>query len=89
MNHIIKRRGHREEFEAKKLYASIYAACLVLRVTDKEAESIADRVTRHVSTAITEKKEIDSHQLRQIAADHLHEYNPEAAYIYRHHRDIA
>lgn len=89
MKHIVKRKGHKEPFDSKKLYASIFAACMSLRMTDQEAELISENVTYKVEQLIKDKKEIASSEIHRHAAGFLNRYNPEAAFMYKHHRDIS
>lgn len=89
MKHIVKRKGHKEEFDSKKLYASIVAACVTLRMTQEQAELIAQSVTNDIESEIKDKNVVTSRILHRLAADSLNKYNPEAAYIYDHHRDIS
>jgi transcriptional regulator NrdR family protein len=86
MHHIIKRAGHTESYDSRKLYASIYAACLSMREPVGTAEVVADKVVHDVKTWLDKKSETTSNDIRRIAATHLHAYNPDAAYAYLHHR---
>ena len=86
MKHIVKRSGHTEEYEGRKLYASIYAACLSVRVPEGEAEIVADRVVKDFEAWLDNKHEVTAHDIRRIATKHFHAYNPDAAWMYQHHR---
>ncbi len=86
--HIVKRGGHTEPFDEKKLYASIYAACLSVRTPVGEAELVADRVVKDVKGWLSKKHEVTSHDLRLQASRHLNVYDADAAYMYRHHRSL-
>lgn len=87
-SHIVKRQGHTEPFDDRKLYASLYASCLALNETDVTAEIIADRVTKEIDDWMKKKHEVTSHEIRVHAAHHLKVYHPDAAWIYLHHRNI-
>jgi transcriptional regulator NrdR family protein len=89
MKHIVKRKGHAEEFDERKLYASIFASVTSLRVTDETAETISHMVTDEVKHAIGDKKEVTAHLLHTEAAKFLKKYNPEAAYLYNTHKDLS
>lgn len=89
MGHLIKRAGHKEEFDSKKLYASIYASCLAAHESIKTAESTAELVTKEVSNWVGAKHVIvTSNDIRKNAGNVLNKYNPDAAYSYIHHRII-
>ena len=86
--HIVKRAGHRELFDGRKLYASIYAACLSVRSPEGEAELVAAEVQKRVEDWLERKHEVTGHDIRVQAAKHLRVYNPDAAYMYRMHREL-
>ncbi len=86
--HIIKRKGHKEYFDIRKLYGSIYAACMTLRMHHEEAELLANMVSSEIEKKLADKKEITTKQLREIAATELEKYHPDATYMYRNHKDI-
>jgi transcriptional regulator NrdR family protein len=89
MKHIVKRAGHTEEYDERKLYASIYASCLSVRETAPTAEMVAGKVCKDVNNWLDKKTEVTSHDIRLNAAKHLDVYNPDAAWIYKHHRNIS
>lgn len=88
--YIVKRSpGHTEPYDERKLYASIYASCLSLRTPQGEAELTAERVCKDIGPWLLGKAEITSADIRRKAADHFTVYNPNAAYLYKHHRLIS
>jgi transcriptional regulator NrdR family protein len=88
MSHIVKRAGHKEKYDSRKVYASVYAACLAVRVHPGEAELVADKVTQEINAWVTSKKEVDSGQIFLQISVSLRKFNPDAAYIYHTHRDV-
>ena len=89
MVHIVKRRGYKEAFDERKLYASVYAACLTSRILHEEAESIANLVTREVIKEIVKESELTSDKIFKEAGKELEHLNKEAAFMYKTHRDIS
>ncbi len=87
MNHIIKRRGHAEKYDQRKLYASIYAACRSINTPDGEAELVAERVVTDVEKWLKDKPEVTGKDIRIQAYKHFHAYNEDAAYMYKNHRE--
>ena len=86
---IIKRHGHNEEFDERKVYASCYSACLASqKVTVKEAETISAKVCIDIKKWIKNKKNIDSHQLFDQVTNYLSKYNKDVAFVYLTHKDI-
>ena len=86
---IVKRHGHSELYDARKLYASVYAACLTVRATDQEAELIAADVTEYVDSWFVAKHEVTSHDLLCKALFRVKELHPDAAYMYEHHINLS
>lgn len=86
---IVKRTaGHSEPYDERKLYASIYAACLGVRTPGGEAELTAEHVCKDMFRWLKVKHEVTSADIRRTAAEHLTVYNPHAAYLYKQHRII-
>ena len=86
---VVKRRRHIEDFDPLKLHQAVVAACLAVRAFEGEAHSTAERVCRHVIDWLGTKTEVTSADIRRVAAVHLTQYHPEAAYMYEHHELIA
>lgn len=94
MTHIVKRKGHKEKFDERKLYASAYSACLSAHVDKEEAEATANLVTREVKKWIdgllrNKRREISSGEIFQQAEEELGHLNKDAAFMYKTHRDIS
>lgn len=89
MKQIVKRKGHSEAFDERKLYGSIFAALMSLRMTDEEAEAISHMVVTDVTNVVKDKKEVTAHVLHQEAAKSLKKYHPDAAYLYNTHKDLS
>lgn len=87
--HIVKRRGHTEPFDERKVYASVYRACTSLRMTAAESELVAARVCQDVESWLEEKKEVTSTDIFHEAIKHFHTLNPDAAYLYKHFRNVS
>lgn len=85
---IVKANGkrHTESFDRTKLHTSIKAACLSERSYEGEADHTAQKVCDAVITWLEQRPVVTSHDIRRIASKHLSRYNPDAAYIYEHHR---
>lgn len=88
MKLIVKRAGHIETYDEKKLYASVFAACLAVREPVGTAEVLSDRIISDVNTWIGKKHEVTSNDIRRIASEKLHSYNVEASHLYHKQRVI-
>ena len=86
---IVKRRGHEEEFDEKKVYASCYAACLSAHVEHMKAEKIASKVCKEVKKWVLKKKQVDSTEIFEEIANVMRKHDDNAAFMYATHRDIS
>ena len=89
MGHIVKRKGHNQEFDSRKIYGSVFASCMVLRMSDGEAELLADTVSKEVSNQVAGASQVSSTQIHNWVVESLKKYNPDAAFMYDTHRDIS
>ncbi len=87
---VVKRGGKRatEPFDPGKLYASIYASCASLRSLDGHADDTSRRVCDIVIVWCQDKSEVTSADIRSRAAKAFHTLHPEAAYLYKHYKQI-
>lgn len=88
MKHIVKRRGHTEAYDVRKLYGSVYAAALAVREPEGSAELIAQEVVSAVEEWLGSKHEVTSNDIRRVAAKHLKVVHPDAGFQYLHHRVV-
>lgn len=89
MTTIVKRRGHKQEFDERKLYASVFAACLAAHVKHEEAESIANLVCREIKKWLGEKEEVSSDEIFKKVGEELGHLNKNASFMYLTHRDVS
>lgn len=87
--HIVKRKGHTEEYDERKVYASSYAAVLNVHETQRVAEEIAGKVSKDISSWIKDKKEVSSNQIFEEVTNSLAKYNKDASFMYNTHRDVS
>ena len=86
------KRGKEElchQYDERKVYGSIYAACYIVQRKEKECESIAHKVARHVTKSIRGKQKVTSKQIAKHAARELRKHDKHAAFMYETHRDIS
>ncbi|MBI4009730.1 MAG: hypothetical protein HY361_00850 [Candidatus Aenigmarchaeota archaeon] len=89
MIEVVKRRGHKEKFDERKLYGSVYAACKVANMGERGCEGVASHVTKKVKDDLRKKKIVNSSNIANLAKKHLRMKNKDAAFIYETHRDIS
>ena len=87
--HIIKRKGHKEGFDERKLYGSVYAACTVANMGERGCESVANFVAKKVRGELKGRKVVDSKIIARLVVKHLKKKNKDAAFMYKTHRDIS
>ncbi len=89
MKHIVKRKGHREYFDERKVYASCYAACLAAHIDHLKAEGMCEKVAKCVKTWIAKKPKVASQDIFKQVTSILKKIDKNAAYMYETHRDIS
>lgn len=79
MQLIVKRRGHSEPYDERKVYSSIVAACKDSGEPSGSAELVADHVVKELRDWLETKHEVTSHDIRHQAAHILDSFNENAA----------
>ncbi len=86
---VVKRRGHTEDFDEKKIYGSIYAACSTCDLKHLECEKLAEQTLVELKQTIKGRKEVNSSELFGLVISILAKYHEDAAVMYQLHRDIS
>lgn len=86
---IVKRRGHAEKYDPRKVYASAYFGCRIAHHTEKESEKIAEKVVRSVNVWADNERIIVSDKIFKRVTDELRKHSQDAAFMYSTHRDIS
>ena len=86
---VVKRRGHQELFDERKIYGSIYSACSSCDLHNTDCEKIADQVVSELKKSFAGKKEINSTEIFGLVISILAKYHEDAAVMYQLHRDIS
>lgn len=89
MTHVVKRRGHKQEFDERKVYASVFAACLSAHAEKEEAETTANLVTKEIKKWMADREEVNSDQIFKQVSEELMALNKDAAFMYTTHRDVS
>ena len=87
--HIVKRRGHTEKYDEKKVYGSCYYACMSANVEEKDAEKIAKDCMKKVSTWMKGKKQVTAHQIYKVTSTAIRKHDKNAAFMYETHMDVS
>ncbi len=85
---LVKRHGKIEEFDERKLYASVYSAALNAHLGEQAAEGVADKTVRSIKKQISKKTHVTSSDLKTLVVEELGGEENDIAYLYRHHLDL-
>jgi transcriptional regulator NrdR family protein len=86
--HVVKRHGHAEAFDERKIYASVYEACHAAQLSTSQAEKIAASASSNMKKWIEKKTQVNAHEIHQEVVRALKKHHEDAAYLYEHHRNI-
>ena len=86
---IVKRRGHTEIYDERKVYGSCYFACRNAHLSEKEAEEICKKVCSAITKWIAKQKVVSSNDIFKRLIEELKKHNEDAAFLYETHRDIS
>ncbi len=89
MPHIVKRRGHKEPYDPRKVYASAYAACRNAHLSEIQSEKIAEAVSKTIEKWMAAQSLVTSEKIFQEVEKNLQHLEPDAAFLYKTHRDIS
>ena len=90
---VVKRKGHKEQFDERKIYASVYAASLSCQYTEEESESISENVCKEILEWLTSHPTLTSHQLKikvvnvGIAGQHIRSLQHRGMYTRKDSQD--
>ena len=89
-SHIIKRRGHSEPLDEKKIYASAYAACLSQELGEQKCEAVAKKVMTEVMKEINSRHNaVDSSEIAELTFKALEKFDKDVAFLYKTHLDLS
>lgn len=89
VKHLVKRQGHQEEYDERKVYASVYASALNAHLDDLDAENLAEQVSKFVSDWIKQREFCRSDDIREHIIGSLESLGKkEVATMYKHHLEI-
>ncbi len=89
MKHLVKRAGHTEAYDEKKLKRSIYRAALNAHHSDAQAKKIAAAAMKKLSAWIKTRKSVRAHVLHVKAVAILKTIDPDVALLYEHHENLS
>ncbi|HLD80644.1 MAG TPA: ATP cone domain-containing protein [archaeon] len=82
---VVKRHGHIEAFDERKLYGSIYGACESAHHSEGQCERTAASVSRKVVQAVGKKGKVSSIEIRKMVERELGKISKELKFYYEAH----
>ena len=86
---IVKRKGHAELYDERKVYGSCYFSCRNAHLSEKEAEEICKKVSAAITKWVKKQKVVSSNDIFKLLIQELKKHNEDAAFLYETHRDIS
>ena len=86
---IVKRKGHSELYDERKVYGSCYFSCRNAHLSEQESEQICKKVSAAITKWARAKKIVSSDDIFRALAQELKKHNEDAAFLYETHRDIS
>ncbi|HLC61348.1 MAG TPA: ATP cone domain-containing protein [Candidatus Nanoarchaeia archaeon] len=86
---IVKRKGHSEFYDEKKVYGSCFFACRNAHLNEIEAEIICEKVTSAVTKWIKKRNVVSSNEIFRFTVNSLKNYNEDVSFLYETHRDLS
>ncbi len=86
---VVKRRGKKEAFDDKKVYGSVYSACMDCSLGEKDCERIAAKMLAEVVKFLKGRKEVNSTEIFGFIMQKLAKEHEAVAFMYETHRDIS
>jgi transcriptional regulator NrdR family protein len=82
---IVKTKGHTEEFDERKVYGSVYAACASAHYDEIKCENISKEIMEKIKKIVKNRKEIQSLEIRKQIESELKKKDKELAFFYEQH----
>ncbi|MEK7659853.1 MAG: hypothetical protein AAB343_01480 [Patescibacteria group bacterium] len=89
MTLIVKREGHKEAYDERKVYGSCYASVLNTHKSKEDAEDTCGAVVAVLAERIAKKKEITSKEIFHHMCEIMERYDKDAAFMYKTHKDLS
>ena len=84
---VVKRKGHVQHYEEKKVYASVYAAALNCENGEEKSEKLAKEITKKISTWVKKKNKVSSLEIRNQIAKSIRDRD--VRLMYESHLDLS
>lgn len=85
MPNVVKRKGHEEEFDERKVYVSVYEACASAHRDADECEYIAEDITSRVRALADSTDVLPAADIRALVNEELGKRDEELSFFYDMH----
>ncbi len=85
---VVKRGGHAEKYDEKKIYTTVYASAINAHLNEQRAEEIATKITIAIDELIQKSKRVDSVDIKTEIQNLLIIEDGDVALMYEHHTNI-
>ena len=86
---IVKRKGHTELYDERKVYGSCFFACRNAHLSGQQSEAVCSKVAASVTKSVRKRKIVSSNYIFKLLTQELKKHNDDAAFLYETHRDIS
>ena len=86
---IVKRKGHEEFYDERKVYTGCYMACRNAHLSEQESAKRAAEICKDITSWMSEEKLVSSEQIFRKVIKELKQYSKDSAFMYETHRDIS
>ena len=86
---IVKRKGHTELYDERKVYGSCYFSCRNAHLSEQESEGICKKVSAEITKWAKKQKVVSSNEIFKKLIEELKKHNEDASFLYETHRDIS
>ena len=86
--HVVKRRGRKEKYDERKIYASVYESCHAAGLTTKQAEKISAKVSDTITKWAEKKDAMHAHEIHREVINALRKMDKDTAFMYEMHKNI-
>ncbi len=88
MTFVVKRKGKKEAFDEKKLYASIFAACQECGMENEKSEHVAGKIVHELEAHLRGRHEVNSTEIFGFVTEKLARMNEAVSFMYQTHREL-
>ena len=86
---IVKRRGHIEEFDIRKLERSVYCACVNIHMSKKQANQVVAEVVQKLRFFFRNTADVSTLDIKDKVIHFLEEMqHSDVAVMYKHHMNV-